>query len=143
MTAAHEQAVTRHYTVRYPAHDPRASDPHRHDFLEWKRRRRETGTWWCDFAREHRAGDESECDLTRPLEAHHKVVELAMLNEIDMALLEKDYPGISAQDVGAWIDSDQGLALLCVAHHRGPMGVHTASASDFASESYVRNLISS
>ena len=138
----HDQRFTHSYVVHYPAHDPRASDPHKHDFLEWKRRRKENGTYWCDFATEHRGGDTSECDLTKPLEAHHRVVELAMMNEIDFALLEADYPGISAQAAGAWIDSDANLILLCVNHHRGPMGVHTASASDYGSEFYVRGLIS-
>lgn len=138
---AHEQMFTHRYVVKYPAHDPRAHDPHKHDFEEWKRRRRESGTYHCDFAMEHRGGDFSECDTTHPLEAHHKVVELAMMNEIDFALLEADFPGISAQEVGAWIDSDANLILLCVAHHRGPGGVHTASYSDFGSEFYVRDLI--
>jgi hypothetical protein len=139
---AHQQAFTHHYVVRYPEHDPRAKDPHRHDFLEWKRRRREAGTWYCDFAMEHRSGDTSECDTVHPLEAHHKLIELATMNEVDFALLEADFPGISAQEVGAWINGDQNLTLLCVAHHRGPGGVHTASFSDFGSEFYVRDLIS-
>ena len=110
----HDQRFTHSYVVHYPAHDPRASDPHKHDFLEWKRRRKENSTYWCDFAKEHRGGDTSECDLSKPLEAHHRVVELAMMNEIDFALLEADYPGISAQEAGAWIDSDANLILLCV-----------------------------
>jgi hypothetical protein len=90
---------------------------------------------------EHRGGDFSECDLAHPLEAHHRVVELAMMNEIDFALLEADYPGISAQSIGAWIDGDANLTLLCVVHHRGAGGVHTASYSDFGSEYYIRDLI--
>jgi hypothetical protein len=139
---AHEQAFTHRYVVKYPAHDPRAHDPHRHDFLEWKQRRKDAGTWHCDFAMDHRGGDMSECDTGHPLEAHHKVVELAMMNEIDFALLEADFPGISAQSVGQWIDGDRNLTLLCVAHHRGPGGVHTASFSDYGSEFYVRGLIS-
>ena len=138
---AHEQAFTRRYVVKYPAHDPREHDPHKHDFLEWKRRRREAGTWHCDFAVEHRGGDTSECDLTHPLEAHHKVVELAMLNEIDFALMEPDFPGISVQSVGAWIDGDSNLTLLLRGPPQGPGGVHTASFSDFGSEYYVRDLI--
>ena len=141
LVAAHLQAVTRHYTVRYPAHEPRARDPHGVDFRAWKRRRKSAGTWTCDFAAEHRNGDTSECDLTRPLEAHHRVIELAVLNEVSLELLERDFPGISAATVGAWIDSDANLTLYCVAHHRGPGGVHTASASDFSSEFYVRDLI--
>jgi hypothetical protein len=139
---AHDQVISHSYLVTYPAHDPRAADPHRHDFLEWKRRRKEAGTWWCDFAQDHRKGDAGECDLAHPLEAHHKVVELAMLNEIDFELLEADFPGISLQSVGEWINNDSNLSLICRNHHRGPMGVHTASYSDFGSEFYIRSLIS-
>ena len=152
---AHEQRFTHSYVVKYPAHDPRARDPHRHDFLEWKRRRHAAGTWYCDFAHDHRGGDFAECypwlDAMvpsglalppKPLEAHHKLIELAMMNEVSFDLLEADFPGISAQSVGAWIDSDANLTLLCVAHHRSAAGVHTASFSDFGSEFYVRDLIS-
>jgi hypothetical protein len=138
---AHNQKFTHSYIVHYPAHAPRANDPHKWDFDQWKKRRREANTYHCDFAKDHRGGDESECDLKHPLEAHHKVVELAMMNEIDFALMETDFPGISAQEVGAWIDSDANLTLLCINHHRGPMGVHCASASDFGSTFYIRNLI--
>jgi hypothetical protein len=45
--------------------------------------------------------------------------------------------------VGAWIDNDDNLMLLCINHHRGAMGVHTASASDYGSTFYIRNLIKS
>jgi hypothetical protein len=151
IVAAHTQLFVHRYLVKYPAHDPRDHDPHKADFLEWKRRRKQAGTYWCDFAREHRNADYSECTpwpgLTsggqgaKPLEAHHKVIELAMMNEIDFALLDADYPGISAPTVGAWIDGDANLTLLCTAHHRGPGGVHVASFSDFGSEYYIRDLI--
>ena len=138
---AHRQVFTHRYVVRYPAHPPRADDPHKVDFEAWKQRRRDAGTYWCDFAHDHRDGDTSECDMTHPLEAHHKLIELAMLNEVDLTLLEEDFPGISAETIGAWIDSDPNLTLLCVAHHRSAAGVHTASYSDFGSEFYVRDLI--
>ena len=142
LTPAHNQKFTHSYIVVYPAHEPRAHDPHRHDFLAWKQDRKTSSTWYCDFAQEHRAGDTSECDMQHPLEAHHKVVELAMINEVDFTLLEADYPGISDPDAaGAWIDSDANLTLLCSFHHRGPMGVHCASYSDFGSEFFIRNLI--
>lgn len=142
MTDAHVQKASHSYLVHYPEHAPRAQDPHKKDFEAWKRKRKESGTWYCDFAHEHRGGDESECDMQHPLEAHHRTVELAMLNEVDFALLEADYPGISdSASAGAWIDGDSNLTLLCVSHHRGPMGVHCASYSDYGSEFYVRNLI--
>lgn len=140
-TPAHDQKFTHSYIVHYPAHEPREHDPHLHDFKEWKRRRREAGTYHCDFAVAHRNGDFSECDLEAPLEAHHKVIEFATTNEVDISLLEKDYPGISKNSIGAWIDSDPNLTLLCRNHHRGPGGVHNASASDYGASFYIRNLI--
>lgn len=139
---AHDQKFTHSYIVIYPTHAPRSSDPHKRDFDSWKQDRRHAGTYYCDFAQEHRGGDTSECDMKHPLEAHHKVVELAMMNEIDFKLLEKDYPGVSNPDAaGEWIDSDKNLILLCTFHHRGPMGVHCASYSDYGSTYYIRNLI--
>lgn len=115
MVDAHVQKFTHSYLVHYPAHPPRAHDPHKKDFEAWKQKRRDTGTYYCDFAHDHRNGDESECDVKHPLEAHHKVVELAMLNEVDFTLLEADYPGVSDPDsAGAWIDSDENLTLLCL-----------------------------
>lgn len=139
--AAHDQRVTHSYVVHYPAHEPRAQDPHRHDFEEYKRRRRADGSYHCDFAVAHRGGDFSECDQAHPLEAHHQHIEFALQNGVDITLLEADFPGISAQEIGAWIDSADNLELLCVAHHRGHSGVHVASAADFEGEKYVRRLL--
>lgn len=139
---AHQQAVTHHYTVSYPEHEPRAQDPHIHEFREYKVRRKAAGTYHCDFAAQWRNGDSSECDLSTPLEAHHTHIEFALLNGVDITLLERDFPGISQQDVGAWLDSESNLTLLCSRHHRGAGGVHSAAAADWEGEKYVRGLIS-
>jgi len=64
-----------------------------------------------------------------------------MMNEINFDLLARDFPGINEQTVGAWIDGDQNLTLLCRNHHRGPGGIHNASFSDFTAEFYVAHLI--
>jgi hypothetical protein len=64
-----------------------------------------------------------------------------MLPAVDLALLEHDDPGVSSAGVGAWVESAANLTLLCRAHHRGPAGVHVASAADFGSAFYIRNLI--
>ena len=141
MTSEHDQRFSHSYVVHYPAHEPREQDPHKADFEEWKRRRRENNTYYCDFAYDHRGGDISECDMMHPLEAHHNKVELAMMNEIDFNLLDTDFPGINADTVGAWIDSDQNLTLLCRNHHRGAGGIHDASFSDYTATYYVRDLI--
>lgn len=138
---AHDQEWTHRYVIHYPAHEPRDEDPHYKDFEAWKQKRRDTSTYYCDFAHDYRDGDTSECDLKNPLEGHHSKIEFALMNGIDFTLLNRDFPGIDAQTVGAWIDSDQNLMLLCTNHHRGPMGVHNAAYADFTAEFYVRNLI--
>lgn len=143
MVQAHDQVVTHRYTVHYPEHGPRESDPHYKDFHAFKAKRKAEGTYFCDWASVHRAGDSSECDLTAPLEAHHSHVEWALLNEVDLSLLEDAYPGISNRDeVGAWVESAQNLELLCIKHHRGHMGKHVASYADFEGLSFVHNLLS-
>ena len=139
--AAHEQRTTHHYTVHFPEHPARTDDPHYRDFdhlhREWKK---DPERWQCAIGK-HR-GDFSECDLTKPLELHHAHVEFSLQNGVDLAWLEADYPGISNPDeVGAWVESSENLTVLCVRHHRGPGGVHVASASDFEAEKYVRGLI--
>jgi hypothetical protein len=140
--AAHAGIQGHRYLVHYPAHPARTSDPYYADFGAYKERRRHNGTWTCDFAVEHRGGDTGECDLSKPLECHHRFIEFAVQNSVDLALLEKDYPGVSSMEVGAWVESAANLMLLCIFHHRGHAGVHTASAADFASAAYIRGLIS-
>lgn len=141
-TPAHDQMFTHRYVVHYPEHGPRESDPHYADFHAYKALRRKNGTYTCDFAVEHRGGDISECTMDKPLECHHRFIEFAVMNAVDLALLEHDYPGVSSMGVGAWVESAANLMLLCVFHHRGHGGAHVASASDYASLAYVRGLIS-
>lgn len=138
---AHDQKVTHSYLIHYPDHGPRIDDPHYVDFETYKRRRKTDSTYWCDFAKEHRNGDFSEC-ATGPLECHHKIIEFALMNSVDLVLLEKDYPGVSAPGLGAWVESADNLMLLCAFHHRGHGGVHIASASDWTASQYIRKMIS-
>jgi hypothetical protein len=133
---AHDQAVTHRYTVRFPDHAPRESDPHYVDFEHYRRQTHKTAK--CAIG-EHR-DDFSEC--AGQLELHHAHVEFALQNAVDLKWLEKDYPGISDPDkVGAWVESAANLLWLCLFHHRGHGGVHVASASDFEASKYVRGLI--
>ena len=135
---AHQQKVTHSYWVSYPAHPARKDDPHYRDFEEYRYRTHATAK--CAIG-EHR-GDFTECSLDKPLELHHAHVEFSLQNGVDLAWLEKDYPGISdPSQVGAWIESAANLLWLCESHHRGPGGVHVASASDYEAERYVRGLI--
>lgn len=136
---AAERATTHHYTMHYPEHPAREDDPHYKDFNHFHRTTRKTAK--CSIGA-HR-NDFSECDLEHPLELHHAHVEFSLQNGVDLAWLERDYPGISNPDeVGAWVESANNLLWLCRFHHRGHGGVHVASASDYEAEKYVRGLIS-
>ena len=134
----HEQPVTHRYVVRYPEHPARTGDPHYRDFEAYRRRTKDAAQCAMGLKR----GDFSECDLGAPLEMHHAHVEFALQNGVDLAWLERDYPGISTPDeIGAWIESAENLVWLCRSCHRGPGGVHVASAADYEAEKYVRGLI--
>ena len=134
---SHDQKVTHGYLLHFPAHAPRSTDVHYVDFEHYRRKTHATAK--CAIG-EHR-NDFSEC--RGGLELHHARVEFALQNGIDLAWLEKDYPGISdPNQVGAWVESAENLEWLCEFHHRGHGGVHVASAADFEAAKYVRGLIS-
>lgn len=136
MTAAHEQAETRHYVMHFPEHPAREDDPHYRDFEAFRRRTHATAR--CAFAAE--TGDDSECRGN--LELHHTHVEFSLQNGVDLTRLEHLYPGISNPDeVGAWVESGTNLTWLCAWHHRGQGGVHTAAAADYEASKWVRGLI--
>lgn len=150
-TPAHEQHFTHSYWVTYPAHEPRQEDPHYKDFTAYHRKNRPTarcamgqrlGYRYC--ADEHGQPAQPRTDGFQPgLELHHAHIEFALQNAVDLALLEKDYPGISNPDeVGAWVESGANLVWLCTLHHRGAPGVHSATASDWEASHYIRDLIS-
>lgn len=134
--AAHEQKITHSYWLSYPAHPARAHDPHYRDFEEYRRRTKDSAQCAIGAHRD----DFSECH--GGLELHHAHVEFSLQNGVDLAWLEKDYPGISdPQSVGAWVESAENLTWYCEFHHRGAGGIHTVSASDFEAERYVRGLV--
>lgn len=139
MTDAHDQAETHRYAIHYPPHPARTDDPHYKDFEAYRRKTQAVAQCAVGLHR----GDFSECTADKPLELHHAHVEFALQNGVDLAWLEKDYPGVSNPDeVGAWVESGANLTVLCVGHHRGHGGVHVAAAADFEAERYVRGLIS-
>lgn len=137
MTDAHDGVVTNHYTIHYPEHPERASDPHYKDFNHFRESTKATAKCSIGGAR----GDFSECG--GGLELHHSHIEFSMQNGVDLKWLESEYPGVSNPDeVGAWVESADNLEWLCEVHHRGAGGIHHAAASDFEAERFVRNLIS-
>lgn len=139
--AAHTQVASHRYLVHYPPHPPRAEDPHYKDFEAFHRRtKKDPELYVCAHAK--RTGDDSECDHDHPLELHHSHIEFSLQQGVDLALLERDYPGVSDPDeVGAWVESAENLEWLCQYHHRGPGGKHTAAASDYEASHYVRGLL--
>jgi len=135
---SHDQNVTHHYTVHYPDHPERTSDPHYVDFNHFRAKTKDTAV--CSIG-SHR-NDFSECDSDHPLELHHTHIEFSLQNGVDLKWLEADYPGVSDPDnIGAWVESADNLEWLCLFHHRGHGGVHTAAAADYEAEKYVRGLI--
>lgn len=149
--AAHDGAQSHHYIVHFPPHPARTSDPHYVDFNHYHDKTRPTARCYVG----ERIGFESCKDdkgnacvidangKMSGLELHHAHVEFSLQNGIDLAALEKDYPGISdPTQVGAWVESDQNFRWLCVFHHRGAGGAHTASHADWEAQQYVLGLIS-
>ena len=150
------------YTVHYPPHPARTSDPHYKDFDHYHRTHGPTAR--CVLALRFEPADAAApvlgghggyahrligagelvagCDLTHPIELHHAHVEFSLQNGVDLTVLEKDYPGISNPDqVGAWVESETNFEWLCAFHHRGHGGVHVSAAADFEAERYIRGLI--
>lgn len=151
--AAHEGAQTHHYTVHFPPHPARTSDPHYVDFDHYHRLHRKTARCYVgqrigfDDCRDAQGkptpAPADPNDEQEGLELHHAHVEFSLQQGIDLTALEKDFPGISdPTQVGAWVESDQNFRWLCVFHHRGPGGAHTAAHADWEAEQYVRGLIS-
>lgn len=131
----HSQRVTHSYVILYPEHPAREDDPHYKDFKAYRERTHATAKCAVGVHRD----DFSECH--GELELHHAHVEFSLQNGINLAWLEKDYPGISNPDeVGAWVETADNLQWLCEAHHRGSDGVHVLSSSDFEATRYVKGL---
>ena len=148
--AAHNAQQTHHYLVHFPAHPARTSDPHYVDFNHYHKLHRPSARCYvgekigfdeCLDAQGHPVTIDIHGQQSG-LELHHAYVEFSLQNGIDLAALEKDFPGISNPDeVGAWVESDQNFRWLCVFHHRAAGGAHTASHSDWTAQQYVRGLI--
>jgi hypothetical protein len=107
--AAHSAAQSHKYVMHFPAHPARKDDPHYADFNAYHRKHHDTATCYIG----DRVGTEQCSD--GPLELHHAHIEFSLQNGVDLAALEKDYPGISNPDeVGDWIESEQNFRWLCV-----------------------------
>lgn len=149
-TPAHDQHFAHAYWVHFPPHPARKDDPHYTDFDHFHRKTRPTARCYVG----ERIGFDECCDAQGAacvidakgeqsgLELHHAHIEFALQNGVDLAALERDYPGISNPDeVGAWVETDVNFRWLCVRHHRGPAGAHTITHSDWEAGQYIPALI--
>jgi hypothetical protein len=154
MTVPEHQAAQRHrYMMHFPAHPARESDPHHADFDHYHRQTRATARCYigerigfgdCLDAHGHPAQPPEGGGEQPGLELHHAHIEFSLQNGVDLAALERDYPGVSdPTQVGEWVQgSADNLRWLCAWHHRGAAGAHTASHADWEASQYVRGLIS-
>ena len=147
-TPAHVQQITNHYTIAYPAHEPRQSDPHYAAFNAFHRKHSKTalcfvgarlGFQQCADAQGHQMLDQPG----HPgLELHHKILEFSLINEVDLQALEIDFPNLTdPEKVAEWAETDANFVWYCPKHHRGVGGVHHAAYADFEASIYVKNLI--
>lgn len=149
---AHDQAQKHQYVMHFPPHPARTSDPHYVDFNHYHQQHRATARCYvgerigfqeCLDAQANPAAPPADGGEQPGLELHHAHVEFSLQQGVDLAALEKDFPGISdPTQVGAWVESDQNFRWLCAWHHRGRAGAHTAAHADWEAENYVRGLIS-
>lgn len=146
---AHSQTVTNRYILTYHDHAPRATDPHYKAFNVYRRK-------WIDTAVclvGARVGFDECRDalgaqiVNQPsagghgLELHHKVIEFALLNSVDLKALEVDFPFlIDSAAIDAWAEGAGNLEFICAKHHRGSGGIHHAAYADFEASLYVRSL---
>lgn len=147
---AHDAKQSHTYVVHFPPHPARADDPHYVDFDHYHRLHRATARCYVgerlgfDECRDEH-GNAVTIDANGQqsgVELHHAFVEFSLQNGVSLTALEKDFPGISdPTQVGAWVESDANFRWLCVFHHRGRGGAHTAAHSDWEAECYVRSLI--
>lgn len=153
ITAAHSQRVTNTYQLTYPDHEPRATDPHYKAFATYRRLHIAEAT--CLVGQ--RVGFDECADALgegipiqpqfgtpgRGLEAHHKVLEFALLNSVDLKALQVDFPFlVDSAAVQAWAETAGNLEFICAKHHRGSGGIHHAAYADFEAALYIRGLIS-
>lgn len=148
--AAHDGIQTHHYLVHFPPHPARTSDPHYKDFDAYHKANRPTAR--CYVGERVGFGDCKD-DQGNPcpvvdgqpqpgLELHHAHIEFALQQGVNLAALEVDYPGVSDPDsVGAWIESGANFRWLCVFHHRGAAGAHTAAHADWEAAQYINGLL--
>jgi hypothetical protein len=141
IVAAHEQLMVHRYVVHFPEHYPRQADPHYGAFDAFRRHaQKDPERWRCEVGAHF--GDFSYCTMDKPLEVHHRLIEFAAINGVDIKALHKDYPEVIDENtLNAFVESEKNFEVLCQYHHRGHAGAHIASHADFTSALYILDFI--
>lgn len=148
MPSEHDQTVTNHYVLHFPAHEPRAGDPNYSAFEAYHRANEATAVCYVgkrlgfDQCADAQGGPMLDQPGHPGLELHHKILEFATINAVDIAALDVDFPDLTDLDkVKAWAETEPNFMWLCAKHHRGAGGAHHAAWADFEAEMYIRDLI--
>src|SRR5438445_6659599 len=89
MTDAHSEVQHLALQYSYPAHEPRADDPHYHYFNEARARLKKAGKLTCWI---------NNADCKGGIELHHNAVEFALANEVDISRFAELYPEFAIKD---------------------------------------------
>jgi hypothetical protein len=148
----HDGAQSHHYVVHFPPHPARQNDPHYKDFSAFHTANRAAARCYigerigfgdCRDAQGSPCPPPAAGGVQPGLELHHAHIEFSLQNGISLVALEIDYPGVSDPSmVGAWVESGANFRWLCVNHHRGAAGAHTAAHADYEASQYILGLIS-
>lgn len=133
---AHVQTRTLTETIWYPPHDHRTASPeyrevHHHLVYEL-----DEPCWICRVR-------QSELPKGEHMETHHAVLEWALANAVDPALVLADFPEMGAADdrhLRQWLDSEGNMLVLCPTHHRhGLVGIHSVTYPAWVVQRYKRS----
>lgn len=84
------------------------------------------------------------CADRRNLEAHHAILEFAVINGIDLTKFVRDFPGIDTpEELREWAAGPGNLEILCRDCHRGPVGVHSVPYPTWSWQRYALDNIQS
>ena len=122
-TPAHTQTQSIRLLRAYPAHEPRADDPHYAEFEAVRRRLKQQGLLKCIINNE---------DCSGGPQLHHTHIEFAYQNAVNVTLLDA-LLGLSLTDADfdQWVESPGNLEVLCEAHHVGLLGIHMIPSADW------------
>jgi hypothetical protein len=113
---AHAQSRELKETIFYPDHVKRGAESHEFQETKTAEEAAGEGCFICGVT-------QAELGSNVRMEGHHYNVEFSLINSLDLAKVQKYFPGVT--DLKTFLDSPANLILLCPRHHRSPLrGVH-------------------